>query len=101
MRFYRYDIALGSKEPEVELREFLLVKETPQGYWIREDIPGLYFTTDRKWIPKESRKRFAYPTKAEALYSFIRRKTKQIQYCKRELYYAEECLKIAKEIELK
>jgi len=72
------------------------VKETPKGYWIRED---LYFVTfEKRWVSKTARKRLAYPTKEEALQSFIRRKINQIRYCKRELYFAEGALKIAEKL---
>lgn len=94
MKFYRYDIDYSNPEPHLWLKEFVLDKETPKGYWIRPLMYG-YMGLWKKWIPKVSRKRFAYPTKLEALQSFIARKKKQIKYCKSDLYYAEETLKIA------
>jgi len=77
---------------------FKLVKETPCGYWITFDTD--HFASWRKWIPKISNKRYAYPTKAEALYSFIRRKQMQIKHCERDLQNAKQVLSIAKEMKL-
>lgn len=98
MKFYRYDIDYFKDTPQVQLLEYVLESETPKGYWIRPLLGGMYFSTWRKWISKTSRKRFAYPTKEEALNSFIIRKEKQVRYCKNDLYYAEETLKIAKKL---
>ena len=97
MKFYRYDIDYYSPDPEVCLKEFVSEKETPKGYWIRPLVGG-YFGIREKWIPKVSRKRYAYPTKEEALESFILRKKRQIQYLKNQLYFAEETKRIAEEM---
>jgi len=88
IKFYRYEIrnyaSLGADgdyvsssipNPKVELTEFNLHKETPKGYWIGY---GYYYPTDSlrgksHWISKTSKKRYAYPTKEEALKSFIYR----------------------------
>jgi len=83
---------------KLELEEYSLVKETPKGYWI-----GMYFNLYygepfwKKWIPKESKKRFAYPTEEEALENYIKRTEKrmkilngQIWDCKRGLELAEK-----------
>ena len=96
MKFYRYRIAYKDI-PTVELSEFVLDKETPKGYWIRP-LYGGYLGLWKKWIPKKSRKRYAYPTKKEALDSFIARKKKQVQYSKTTLWYAEETLRIAQKM---
>lgn len=105
MIFYRYDIAYTHlNNVEIALHKFDLLKETPQGYWI---VPNLRWHSleakekHKRWIHKVSRKRFAYPTKEEALYSFIMRKKKQIIYCKRDMRNAEAALNIARKIELK
>jgi len=54
------------------------VKETPKGYWIGDWL-------FKKWIPKDSKKRFAYPTKEEALNNFIIRTKKYIEIIKSRL----------------
>ena len=90
--FYRFDTAKYSREPEIRQRVFHLVKETPKGYWIKENI---FWEKEKRWIPKVSRKRYAYPIKIEALRSYIARKKRQIRILKNDLYFAEEGVKIA------
>lgn len=59
---------------KVELRILNMWKETPKGYWI-----GYGYQNDKslksvgKWVSKTSKKRYAYPTKKEALINFIKR----------------------------
>lgn len=89
MNFYRYETveyaSMGidgeyerSKfpNPKLELRTYNLMKETPKGYWIGYGSFSKFCW--KKWIPKESRKRFAYPTKKEALNNYIKRTEKRI-----------------------
>ena len=71
--FHRYE----NQGDELIKRVFKLVRETRAGYWIIDKEQ--YCIYGEKWIPKASRKRFAYPTEQEALTSFIARKTKQIK----------------------
>ena len=85
MKFYRYDIqnyaSLGADgdyitptipSPNIELTVLNLHKETPKGYWVGYGSlePGK-LRGQSKWVSKTSKKRFAYPTKEEALKSFI------------------------------
>jgi len=51
--------------------------------------------TDGRFILKQSRKRYACPTKEEAMESFKRRKTVQISILKAQLRSAEEDLALA------
>jgi hypothetical protein len=67
--------------PKIRLETFELVKETEKGYWITYS----FFSNYKKWIPKESRKRFAYPTKEEALTNLIKRTEKRISLLERQL----------------
>ncbi len=95
--FYRYDAveyaSLGrdgdyepSKipNPKIELSEFSLVKETPKGYWICYGKQG-GTTIFKRWVSKTSKKRYAYPTKQEALQSFIKRNQRRIGILKWQL----------------
>lgn len=74
--FYRYvDELIGdeySSSPRMRLLEFRVQKYTPKGAWLHSPW----------WKPKfvlvSGRKRFAHPTKEEALQSFIARKRRQI-----------------------
>ncbi len=78
-RFYRYEDIQFENGPHVRELEFALVRETPNGWWIK-NAPGHYGILDKpKWVSKTSRKRYAYPTKEEAMANFRARKTRQIE----------------------
>lgn len=91
MEFYRYEIKRYSSSSyddygsydyprksvsysELNLIIYNLYKETPKGYWIgfgKKEIGFLH--SESIWVSKTSRKRFAYPTKKEALVNYIKR----------------------------
>lgn len=82
MKFYRYEVVNYSFEKliapmlpsiVIELRELSLVKETLNGYWIAHGFTGGKLRSHAHWIPKESKKRYAYLTKEEAIENFIAR----------------------------
>jgi len=102
MKFYRYDIVEYAEHdidgeliaptypnPKIELRVYELKKETPCGYWICLESGYSW----KKWISKTSKKRFAYPTKKEAMINLIKRTetrlrilNRQVDLCKSVLY---------------
>jgi len=102
MRFYRYEIGnvtslgiemLGRPLLKVNLKliEFKLVRETPKGYWISEHYESKYqFHSPLKWVSKTGKKRYAYPTKEEALKSRIHINNRRIGFLKRDLEIAEQ-----------
>jgi len=111
IKFYRYEekeyanfdhdgeyVSPSIPRPKVELLEFNLFSETPKGYWIGyggfEGLRG-----HKKWIGKTAKKRYAHPTKKEALQSFIKRKEKQVKILKYQLMSAEFALSTAKNME--
>lgn len=73
--FYRYDgyDSYSLKNPT----EYIAVSETKCGYWI---VYKHYTAGKKRWISKTSVKRFAYPTKKEALVNYIFRKRSQISH---------------------
>lgn len=73
------------------LKTFLVTKETPCGYWVREH--GSY--GKNKFVLKGDGKRFAHETIELALKSFIARKKRQIWINKRMIAIAKHSLKIA------
>ena len=85
MEFYRYDVYRTESECNVILSTFYLEKETPRGYWIANSITEHCWHTPRKWIPKESKKRFAYPTKEEAKFNIIKRMEKRLKILKSQM----------------
>jgi hypothetical protein len=101
MKFYRYEDDYHINGCQIELREFILLRETPCGYWIVpyyiEHYPDM-IEKWKKWIPKSSKKRFAYPTKEEALVSLRARKERQIFYGKTSIARAKLALYRIEEI---
>lgn len=77
MKFYRCNyVQTSSFAYELTYDVYDMVKETPKGYWIIfnqfkdfNDIKKL-----QRFILKNSKKKYAYPTKQEALRNFIIRK---------------------------
>lgn len=101
MKFYRYnDVVYHQIGVKVLLSKYILVKETPKGYWIK---PEYDYTDDYKfWVSKDGLNRKAYPTKEQALINFKARKVRQISILKDRLLNAEsakmQTVKIEKEL---
>lgn len=112
--FYRYEViqygSLGIDgeyeppkipNPKIELRTYNLYKETPKGYWI-----GYGNLVDGKlrgqahWVSKTAKKRFAYPTKKEALDNFIKRNEKRVKILKRQIWSCEIAISVAKSMSI-
>lgn len=117
MNFYRYEIRqysnygydmdgnyVQSKLPpttKLELHEYNLYKETPKGYWIgygnyHSDVS---LRSAAWWVSKTSKKRYAYPTKKEALNNFIKRTERRLTYVKTALNACEDGLILAKKLQ--
>lgn len=108
MEFYRYVLREYARmsgidgepvhsyfpDPRLVLEEYHLVRETAKGYWISY---GSYigFHSSARWVSKTSRKRFAYPTKEEALHNFVKRTQKRIHILRRQLESSEQGLILA------
>ena len=56
----------GIPNIEIELKSYNILRKTDKGYWIS-------FGFGKKWVDCYSRKRFAYPTKAQAKLNFVKR----------------------------
>ena len=101
MIFYRYETEVCHHpyfHIEINLRTFKMIKETPKGYWIAHhwDVEGMDSKLKR-WVSKDSRKRFAYPDKKLAMMNYIRRTEKYISILKTKLEDARSGLKLAME----
>lgn len=81
----------------LKLEEWDVVKETPKGYWIRQNIEP-FWASDDMWVSKTSRKRFAYPTKEEALESFLIRKRKYLGHLERNLTNTKRLIQLAENL---
>jgi hypothetical protein len=110
-RLYRYvDVAYasmsdeygesrGSGHLEVELKWYDVVRRTPKGAWIADCSPyGSLGSIDGhlRFVLLTARKRFACPTKEEALESFIARKTRQASIYAARLDRARRAIVIAR-----
>ena len=99
MNHYRYQgkVIYDEFSPpsvNIEFIEYESVKETKYGYWIIEKSLLPYYKQKLTWVKprfvlKQSKKRYAYPTKEEALNSLKARNKKRIAYLKRDLNNAE------------
>lgn len=87
-----YDDPLPGYDLVLHLHKFKKLKRTPKGVWI-----SLYsdLFENKKFVLLAARKRYACPTKKEALISFIARKRRQIEIIKYQLEKAERALKLA------
>jgi len=83
----------------VHYREWVVVKVTPKGGWIslRSLVEGNALTLaseidapPRKWVAHDGRKRFAYPTKEEALQSLRAKASSYAGHCLRRYERARE-----------
>lgn len=111
MEFYRYEIrsfSVGnidgnslltdfSTDVNVKLLKFCLVSETPKGYWICSG-DGNELHSDRRWISKTSRKRYAYPTKKEAMVNLIKRSESRSRILRSQLHICNRGLEIVKKM---
>lgn len=84
-----FDNPLGPPRVRVCILKFEVDKLTPKGVWISRGFMG------RRFVLKSARKRYACPTLAEALESFVARKRKQINIYSRRISNAEDALQMA------
>lgn len=112
VNFFRYEAVLyaslgfdGEYEspkipcPKIGLRTYNLFRETQKGYWIgygrvRQGI----MRGQARWVSKTSKKRFAYPTKEEALQNFLKRTERRVKILKYQLLTCEIAIEKAKYI---
>lgn len=83
---YRFREVYDEPGVSIQCIVFSALAETPAGYWVmRSDLASLAPHMNKEWIrkhrrfvPKQSRRRHCYPTKTEALESFLSRKKHHI-----------------------
>ena len=99
-KFYRYEDKLEyswdyefeivtSSIVVITLLEFDVIKHTPCGVWL-----SVYGT--KKFVKTKARKRWACPTKKEAMESFLARKNKQKRLLEGQIDRVEKALYLAK-----
>ena len=77
----------GVTKAKLRCNEYSVTAETPKGYWV-----GYWKGNKDRWVHKTSRKRFAHPTKEEALEAYRQRKLSFLRHSKARLARAEEDL---------
>jgi hypothetical protein len=68
----------------INLETFEVVKHTPKGVWLKMGFEWGDIQ-NRKFVLKDARKRFAYPTQKKAWNSFCIRKRRQQEHLERQL----------------
>ena len=86
MILYRAETMINHMTGKICVYELTVSKETPEGYWIHDG---------EKWVSKTATRRYAYPTRKEAIHSFLHRKRRQVQITKASLKKAEEFYDLA------
>lgn len=96
MKFYRYNISdIGEifPSPEISLIEFVLKRETPKGYWIGFKNSHSF----KKFVLKDSVKKYAYPTKEAAMINLKKRTKKRIRILKYQIDFCSIALNMIKD----
>lgn len=90
-----------SPNPKIILQTFTLVRETPKGYWIKPPVLHVDAGKGAIWVSKTSRKRYAYPTKEEALSNLVIRTARRLNILQMQASLCQEALfRVTKEREL-
>lgn len=75
--------------PRTRVDKYEVVKETPEGYWVRL-YGGVYMSGFKRWMNKTARRRFAHETVADAYRAFVLRKDYHVAHIERELARARD-----------
>ncbi len=83
----------GKARVELKLKEFKVLSQTEKGVWLVWKAGNFIGSTEeKKFVLKDAHKRYACPTKEEALESYTARKKSQIRKLKAQLSSTEEAL---------
>ncbi len=102
---YRYEADSYNGQSNLNLIEFLVVKETPCGYWYidkrmywgsSQSIDEFVADT-KKWVSKDARVRKCYETKELAFNSFSIRAHRRVEYLERDLAAARLNVQLTRE----
>ncbi len=76
---------------DLRLEAYRVIRKTPKGFWIKPDFK-------EKWVSNDCRKRYAYPTKEEALVNYIKRTIRREGFLSNDLAAVKSGLKQAEEL---
>ena len=83
--------------PKLVLKTFSVLKETSKGYWIGYgSLTSGKLSSQGRWVSKTTKKRFAYPTKKEALDNLIKRTEKRVSILEYQVDTCKSAILIAK-----
>ncbi|MFA5600827.1 MAG: hypothetical protein WDA06_09565 [Phenylobacterium sp.] len=86
---YRYDTKYNSYQIGIACTEYEILKKTPKGAWIEGK-------GKRRFILDDACRKWAWPTKKEALISFLARKRKQLHILDKQFYVAKQSQSLAR-----
>lgn len=89
--WYRYNEYQNEDGPVIQCQHFYVIKRTPKGVWVG-------WPQWKRFVLNDARKRFALPTKAEALQSYIARKRRQTRILASQYARARKALAMAREM---
>jgi hypothetical protein len=93
MIFYRYDDSHWSDATTIDETKYYLVRETKCGYWVKHEYDNREEAL--KFVLKSGRKRLCYPSKEEALISYLHRKRRRAGILNSQLAKNKRCMDIA------
>lgn len=95
-RYFNKNFLRGGYNAHITFETFPVVRRTPQGVWLRTSHHRVWRGTpidpDDKanltWVSTSARKRFAYPTKEQALDSLRHRADRYLLHCNQRMAQA-------------
>jgi len=84
-------------EVQVIEKTYDMIRETPKGYWMSKNQSLPFPDKKSRWVSKTARKRFAYPTKAEAMQNFKARTKRRIWILEDQIKVCQMALKSLEE----
>jgi len=100
--FDQFDDPLPGYRLELQMWEYPIIKRTEKGAWISLNpwftFDDSHFQCGKRFVLLTAKKKYACPTKQEALESFIARKHRQIEIYEARLEQAKKALEKAKSI---
>ena len=101
---YRYETWEHEQDVQLRLVKFVVVAETPCGFWyVPEHLKNYadalpeWCKRFRKWTSNSARVRRCYPTKTEAMTSYKIRASRRVDHLERQLGVARTALKLVNE----
>lgn len=79
---------------QIYFSEYKLVRETAKGWWISHSG----YDNGKFWVSKTARKRYAYPSKDEALSAFIKRQERRVSILNAHVTKCNIAISIAQEL---